>query len=375
MGFMDFVGSAAQTGSAIMGRQNEIDARGAEQERLARVQSELDSQREKVRLEMADKFATQKEERLRTRSASEGQTIKDDSDKSYRERIAGLINQKQGSSMTEEDAKSIASNPEAIKAYGLIGRTPAQELDDQIASAKTRGFDSKTQELRQEQGVQIRREDEARKEKKDDANTVIQNKRLDQQLKIQMAQLSNQMQHNRALEKSASDAAKISPAARAQLGMEESRLDAARQRLSLAVTQSKNAASSMDPIAIKEANDAIAAAQSGITASLESYNAIGKGHFGDQWISKPKDEPPQKQDVTVAGKVIGQASTPEEARALVANYKPPQPEKTPAKTETQSSGPNVGDTRTVSAGRGQGTKTQVYKVTGRGGVNTEWVDK
>lgn len=36
MGLMDFVGNAALTGNAMMGRQNEIDAKGAEQERLAR---------------------------------------------------------------------------------------------------------------------------------------------------------------------------------------------------------------------------------------------------------------------------------------------------------------------------------------------------
>ena len=54
--------------------------------------------------------------------------------------------------------------------------------------------------------------------------------------------------------------------------------------------------------------------------------------------------------------------------------------KTPTKASvtmqnTAKAAPKEGDTRTVTGGRGQGTKTQVLKRTGRGGVTLTWVDQ
>lgn len=63
MGLMDFVGNAALTGSAMLGRQNEIDEKGAEQERLARIQADLQADMEKTRLQLREEFDSRKLQR------------------------------------------------------------------------------------------------------------------------------------------------------------------------------------------------------------------------------------------------------------------------------------------------------------------------
>lgn len=171
MGLMDFVGNAALTGNAMMGRQNEIDAKGAEQERLARIQDELQAARERTRLEMAQEFAQREEQRKRAQSADDGKAIQDDADKANRTRIADSINLKNGSSMTEEDARAIAANPEALKAYGLVGRYRSQEYDDKVAAAEARGLDGKVKDLRGQQDVEIKRDSEARRLSTDEKRT------------------------------------------------------------------------------------------------------------------------------------------------------------------------------------------------------------
>lgn len=52
-----------------------------------------------------------------------------------------------------------------------------------------------------------------------------------------------------------------------------------------------------------------------------------------------------------------------------------KPAEKPPAPKSADTGPKEGDTRTMTAGRGQGSKTQVYKRTGRGGGTLSWVDQ
>lgn len=182
MSFLEsLVGNAAITGEGIINskiaQQNAIDQDNnrsanalSNQKSLAQFNQELEIARTNTLKELA---------------AKTGQSINEGADKAYRGRIAGIINSANGSSMSEEDARAIAENPAALKAYGVDARTRSQEYDDKIRAAESLGALPEAKELRGQQDVEYNRDRLASRDKKDDANTEIQNRRLDQQLQFQ----------------------------------------------------------------------------------------------------------------------------------------------------------------------------------------------
>lgn len=76
-------------------------------------------------------------------------------------------------------------------------------------------------------------------------------------------------------------------------------------------------------------------------------------------VMQPAANPPSDQPA--APKAEGKAATEKPA--------------TTATMKQVAAGPKEGDTRTVGAGRGKGTKTQVYKRIGRSGAMLSWVDQ
>ena len=162
-GLLNFVGgvagAAADTASTRM--KNAEDE--ATQVRRDERQNDLALKRERSVAELRQEFARADDDRKREQSAADGQAINSGAGEVNRARMAGLINSRNGSSMTADDAKVLENNPEAIKAYGMEPRSRSQEYDDKINVAEGRGLMGQAKELRGQQDIEIRRGSEERR--------------------------------------------------------------------------------------------------------------------------------------------------------------------------------------------------------------------
>ncbi len=148
----DLVGSTAETASGLIGAKIKNEDELASRNKAAQFSSDLELARQKTVSDLQ-----------RSLAASDGAAISSESDRANRQRMADGINQRNGSSMTEEDAKALEGNPDAQKAYGLSPRTRAQEYDDKINAAEGRGLIGQAKELRGQQDVELRRASEERR--------------------------------------------------------------------------------------------------------------------------------------------------------------------------------------------------------------------
>lgn len=191
-GLLNFVGgvagAAADTASTRM--KNAEDE--ATQVRRDERQNDLALKRERSVAELRQEFARADDDRKREQSAADGQAINNGAGEVNRARMAGLINSRNGSSMTADDAKVLENNPDAIKAYGMEPRSRSQEYDDKINVAEGRGLMGQAKELRGQQDVEIRRTHEENQTAKNDAQNAINNRRLDQQQEFNNARASIQ---------------------------------------------------------------------------------------------------------------------------------------------------------------------------------------
>lgn len=134
-------------------------AKGALEDQRALIQAERDARL----AEISEQASIRMEDRKRTQSAADGHAINDGAGEVNRARMAGVINSRNGSSMTADDAKVLENNPDAIKAYGMEPRSRSQEYDDKINVAEGRGLMAQAKELRGQQDIEIRRGSEERR--------------------------------------------------------------------------------------------------------------------------------------------------------------------------------------------------------------------
>lgn len=163
--FEGFLQGAAEAGAGIIDRQMQDESVLNRQKALADYAEQLEEKKQRTRMQL---------------QAELGQKINDSADQAYRQRIADRINADNGSSMTADDAKEIARNPNAMKAYGIIERTRAQELDDKASAADKIGATDQAKMIRDQQNVEINRENNERRVKADEDRNKIAQAQIDQ---------------------------------------------------------------------------------------------------------------------------------------------------------------------------------------------------
>lgn len=159
MGIMDGIAAAAGGVVNMMDKREDEQIQTRRDERL----NELAMRREEAVAALKERMAMEAEDRKREQAANDAKAIDDGAGEINRGRMAGLINQREGSSMTAEDAKVLEGNEAAQKAYGITPRTRAQTYDDKIAAAEGKGLIGSVKELRGQQDVEIRRDSEERR--------------------------------------------------------------------------------------------------------------------------------------------------------------------------------------------------------------------
>lgn len=95
------------------------------------------------------------------------------------ERDAAAINAKEGSNMTAEDAAVLRNNPEARKAYGLLGSSRQSEFEDRATVAQNLGY---TDTAKGMYDAADKVTDNAREDKRVNAQIENQNKQLSAQI-------------------------------------------------------------------------------------------------------------------------------------------------------------------------------------------------
>jgi hypothetical protein len=170
----------------------EQNARQYGQEELQAKQAEIQAKRDAALADMQDKREIAKEKRIIETRAAQGEAISNEADQLRLKRIADNINLKEGSSMTAEDAKAIASNPEAIKAYGLRDRTRAEEYDDKASIAERKGLLDHAKDFRSQQGLELQRDSESRRDAEGNRRHDESMRRMDIQDEFNRERAKNQ---------------------------------------------------------------------------------------------------------------------------------------------------------------------------------------
>lgn len=180
---MGALGGMAEVGIDQIQTQRKADLqteRDAAQEesskRLAQHNSDLEVKRQEALVALRQKT-----------NADNAASINTEFESKNNQRIAGLINSKNGSSMTEEDAKTIASNPEAMKAYGA-DQTRAQEYDMKASIAESKGLIDNAKELRSQQELERQRTRDDNRDAHQTEQDKIHNKQVDNQFEWQKTQ-------------------------------------------------------------------------------------------------------------------------------------------------------------------------------------------
>lgn len=326
MSFFDaFVGGAAEQATGILNNQMRDDAALEKEKARAQFNADLDEKKQQTKLKLA---------------AEMGQKISDGADQMNFGRIADGINQKNGSSMTADDAKEIAKNPEALKAYGIIDRSRAQTLDDKASVAEKLGALDQAKDIRGQQQVEISRE----RDEKRDAHMIKQDTLAEKRWQTQ-----DEWQKSRAV-----IADRIASAQEARMGRMESNQSTQMEKAELRATQQslqsvlKDAATEDDKIQAQMLSANTTPEQLKLLEGRQKIVAQQRALASNELLKLAGVEPakaaePAKNgwdnvsgNVYKNGEVIGTAKSEQDGRSLYNNGpKPPKPEKKPDPGELQ----------------------------------------
>jgi hypothetical protein len=123
-------------------------ASSAQEEQRVNDQIRLDEARAKLEEERALRIDEAKRQRERQGAMQMGQDITAQTAMLQNQRDAESINAKYGSQMTAADAQVLRDNPEARKAYGLLGSTRQGDLEDRATAAERLGYLDAARETR-----------------------------------------------------------------------------------------------------------------------------------------------------------------------------------------------------------------------------------
>ena len=340
--FADFVGSAANAGAGLLNDQiksnRETDARRL----LQQQESDLIMQRAKA----LDEFK-------RSQSAQDGAAIQGDSDQMRIKRIQELVNQREGSSMSAEDAQTIANNPEAIKAYGLRDRTRSETYDDMAASAEKRGLIGQMKDIRGQQDLERQRTRDDNRDEDAKAQNATNNKRIDTQNEISNRRLDQEAEfrkmdadiRNRLA--GAAEARAGRSDKRAEANMDKAELQSTRLSLTSVMQDISKEADRIQVLRSTAMDDKTMALYDGQLAKLRESQTVARGRLNELAGVAPevKEKPPTWNDLTgdvsVNERVIGKAKSPAEAKALIAKSGAAPEERKPSENKPVESKPGL----------------------------------
>lgn len=147
-------------------------ASSAEQDQKVAAESRLMNERAKLEEEKALRIDEIRRQRDRQASVQMGSDITAETSNVQNQRDAEAINAKNGSQMSAEDAAVLRDNPEARKAYGLLGSTRQTDLEDRAGAAERLGYLDAARETRNQLNTEVTNQ----RNIKNDEN---QDKRLD----------------------------------------------------------------------------------------------------------------------------------------------------------------------------------------------------
>lgn len=332
----NFIGGAAGAGAEIMGDRIKLEDQGAQQEKMARIQSDLQAQREKTRLELARDMGIAEEQRKQSPEYIQAEGAAD------MEREKVTMGNKRGLMQSQAQLASDTYDAGA----DLRKKTSA----DLLAQARAKSDAELEADIKKmnNPAYLAGKAKEARASHIDDGAGL-------RGLQMQAAQM--------ALDEKKAEA-KMPQAVRDLAGSYREQLK------SLSATIDKG---TLDGTSTPEGIAALERRRAALSADLSNTLAPYLGEKSKTNTSQTESpEPEVKYDAKGNAYVRGPDGKP----MLKSEFDKPAkaPKETPA-PKAISSGPKAGDTRKVSAGRGQGTRTQVYKATGRSGSSMAWVDQ
>lgn len=184
---------------ALSGGGKALASSAQDAQRLAD-QKNLEAERSRLEEEKALRIDEARRMRDRQGAVQMGQDITRTTAQLQNERDATAINAANGSNMSAADAEVLRNNPEARKAYGLLGATRQTDLEDRATAAEKLGYLDAARETRgqlqtefvnQRAIKQDENADEARKDEKEwrKQQADLANKREDRMARIAEAEL------------------------------------------------------------------------------------------------------------------------------------------------------------------------------------------
>ena len=276
----------------------------------------------------------------REQNARTGQAISEGADQKDRQRIADKINLDNGSTMSEADAAEIAKNPAARKAYGIIDRTRAQEMDDKAGIAEKIGALDHAKDIRGQQQIEISRDQNERRLTADEKRNELEKARLERQTQrdqdwkeIQDAKLSLSEQKLLSALKSSngegggSESAKIKTANVFMEKVNQERKAKGEELLTFEEAYKVSNSAAKDDGELKgraaiakdlmRSNPGLADDPEGMKKAIDSIETVVRG---DKKPTASNASAGKLEDVRVNGKVIGQARSQAEAKQMYDNY-------------------------------------------------------
>lgn len=115
-------------------------ASSAQEEQRVNDESRLMAERSRLEEEKALRIDEARRQRERQSAVQMGSDISTATTSLQNERDAAAINAANGSNMTADDAAVLRNNPEARKAYGLLGSSRQTDLEDRATAAERLGY-------------------------------------------------------------------------------------------------------------------------------------------------------------------------------------------------------------------------------------------
>jgi hypothetical protein len=186
--------------AALSGGGKALASSAQDEQRLAD-QKSLEAERARLEEEKALRIDEARRVRDRQGAVQMGQDITKTTAQLQNERDAAAINAANGSSMSAADAEVLRNNPEARKAYGLLGATRQTDLEDRATAAEKLGYmdaaEGSRRQLQTEIGNQRNQKldenaDAARKDEKEwrQQQAALANKREDRMANLAAAELA-----------------------------------------------------------------------------------------------------------------------------------------------------------------------------------------
>ncbi len=288
------------------------------EEKLLAKRAEMDLNRARVIAEMQEEFAVRGETRKRESAEKMGRDIDAEVGSRMSRRDAAdiaKVDDPELKNLTREELAQMRADPKAREKFGILSApTRMEELETRASAANKLGYTDAAKEARAELQTEIQNDRNKRTDANADADRVDNKEYRSSTLALQEKQINATIAHNNKMASIAArrtDAEKLSPAAKLQLEVASTGVNAAQRSESeaaKAVDAAQKRMGSVDAFdetgkksaeaALADAKREYSASKKGVQQALKVYTATGKAHLGDDFkeivIDKPK---PSAEDI------------------------------------------------------------------------------